>query len=250
MKIKNKGEFCYKTDIGKVRPVNEDNAFSVVNPSGDVLLGVFDGFGGATKGDTASYLAASTLVRDFKAKNGFLSLEFAKAFLIKSAKKINKIIYETSLKDASKAGMGTTMCVALLRKNKILILNAGDSRAYKLVDDKFEQLTKDQTFVEVLSNTGKIKEEEKSVSIHRHVLMNSIGTTKNVNFILDEFENNFSSLLLCSDGLYNNTTDAEIKGALVTNERLGQKVDSLIEIANSNGGSDNIAISLWERVKC
>ena len=62
-------------------------------------------------------------------------------------------------------------------------------------------------------------------------------------------KNEYDSILLCSDGLYNNMNNDQMRDILLTSERLEQKVDTLLAVANSNGGSDNMAISLWEKIK-
>ena len=79
--------------------------------------------------------------------------------------------------------------------------------------------------------------------------MNAIGTFPSTSFEIKVYQNLKNPILLCSDGVYNNATDAEIHSALRTNERIEQKIDSLIAIANSNGGSDNMAISYWEAIE-
>ena len=134
-------------------------------------------------------------------------------------------------------------------KDLIFIVNVGDSRAYAIRFNDIKRLTEDQTYVEYLYRTGKISEEEMSTSSQRHILMNAIGTFPSTSFEIKVYQNLKNPILLCSDGVYNNATDAEIHSALRTNERIEQKIDSLIAIANSNGGSDNMAISYWEAIE-
>ena len=96
---------------------------------------------------------------------------------------------------------------------------------------------------------GKITKEEMETSSQRHVLMNAVGTFPSVSYDVKFYANNGKPILVCTDGLYNNATEAEIHSALSTNERVDQKIETLIGIAKSNGGSDNIGIAYWEANK-
>ena len=245
----NKGQFISRIDIGRVRVVNEDRALSTVNPNGDVLLCVCDGLGGHNKGDYASQLAVNILNSEFRSKPRFVGPFSVRLFISHVLKKINREIFMTAEKNPIYQDMGSTIVLALFHKNKIYIAYAGDSRAYGLKDKVFTQLTEDHSYVDYLYNIGKIKEEEKATSSERHKLMNALGIFPTISYSLIVLNNTYDSIFLCSDGLYNNMSNQEIADILRTNERLEQKVDTLIAVANSNGGSDNMAISLWERIK-
>ncbi len=243
-----KGQFASKTDIGRVRISNEDQAFSLINASGNVLLGVCDGMGGHNKGDYASRIAKETIIEEFRAKNGFLNQFTARYWLSRLVKKVNTRIYNESYTNSEYKDMGTTLVLALIYKDLIFILNIGDSRAYSVRYNDIKQLTEDQTYVEYLYKTGKITAEQMETCDERHILMNAVGTFPSVSFRIITLQNLKKPLLLCSDGLYNNATNKEIHAALKTNERIEQKIDTLISIANINGGSDNIAVAYWEAI--
>ena len=245
----NKGQFISRTDIGKVRVVNEDRAISLVNSQGDVLLAVCDGLGGHNKGDYASQLSINVLCDEFRKKTKFYGTFSIRLFLSRVLKMINKEIFMTAEKNKIYEDMGTTIVLAILHKSKVYFAYAGDSRAYGLRDGRFIRLTEDQTYVDYLYNIGKMKKEEMSTSSERHKLLNALGIYPTISYSLFISKNDFDSILLCSDGLYNNLNDSSMAEILKTNERLEQKVDTLIAVANSNGGSDNMAISLWERIK-
>ena len=248
MKV-SKGQFISRTDIGKVRLVNEDRAISIVNPEGDVLLAVCDGLGGHNKGDYASQLAVNVLTDEFRKITKFYGIFHIRLFLSRTLKMMNHEIFSTAEKNQIYRDMGSTIVLALLHKSKVYIAYAGDSRAYGLKDGVFTQISEDQSYVDYLYKTGQIKKEEMSISSERHQLMNALGIYPTISYSLSILKNNFDSILLCSDGLYNNMNDRQIADILKTNERLEQKVDTLIAVANSNGGSDNMAISLWEKIK-
>lgn len=243
-----KGIFASKTDIGRVRITNEDQAFSLIKPSGEVLLGVCDGMGGHNKGDYASRIAMETITEEFRKKNSFINSISVRMWINKTIRLVNNKIYNESLTNPLYKDMGTTVVLALFYKDRIFVVNAGDSRAYSIRFNDLKQLTEDQTYVEYLYRTGKISKEQMSTSDDRHILMNAVGTFPSVSFSINVYQNMKNPILLCSDGLYNNATEAEIHSILRTDERIDQKIDTLISIANSNGGSDNIAISYWEAI--
>lgn len=244
-----KGRFGSKTDIGLVRPSNEDKAISLIDPQGNILLAVCDGMGGYMKGDFASKIAVDILSAAFMSKFRFIFDFQVKNWIAKMIKTINFSVFSEANDSEKFKGMGTTLVLAVLFKKKIFIANVGDSRMYRVGKKELEQLTKDQTYVDYLYNRGEITEEQKKTLPERHVLMNAIGLNKTVNYKLDVIPNEEKTILLCSDGLYNNASDKEIFSALTSNERVDQKVNTLIGIAKSHGGTDNIGISMWEPYK-
>ena len=142
--------------------------------------------------------------------------------------------------------MGTTLSIAIVRKNKLFIAQVGDSRVYTYKDRKLTQLTEDQTYVGYLYRTGQISKEEMATHPKRHMLMNALGVypTLNIDIKIRKYEN--EPLLLCSDGLYNNASETTIASVLANKDSPEEKVNELISIANNNGGSDNIAVVIWE----
>lgn len=244
-----KGRFASKIDIGLVRPSNEDKAISIIDSKGNILLAVCDGMGGYMKGDFASKIAVDILEASFNSKINFYFNFQVKHWISKIVQSINYSVYNESEFNEKFKGMGTTLCLAVLFKNKIFIANVGDSRIYKVRKDKLECLVEDQTLAKYLNNIGEIKDEEVDIRSERHVLMNSIGQKKRANYTISVIENTKETLILCTDGLYNNASEKEIYSALTSQERIDQKINTLIGIAKSHGGSDNIGISIWEPYK-
>jgi len=240
------GAYAFKTDIGKVRQSNEDQAMVLTSETGEVFLVVCDGMGGANKGDVASKAAIDSLAASFKKKKRNLMAGMDRMWITKAAKAANKVIFDRADKNPAYKGMGTTMVAALISGNRLLIANIGDSRAYMLVKGKLTQMTEDQTYVQYLLNTGKITPEQALSHPERHVLMNALGINPSVSLTLISKPYAGESLLLCSDGLYNSIPLPAIEAIITTDERADQKVLSLINEANSNGGSDNEGIAYWE----
>ena len=241
------GRFSYRTDIGKVRLNNEDQAMALTNASGNVLLIVCDGMGGQNKGDLASSLALHTIVTSFKDHKGFLNAYTARLWVNKAIREANRSIFEQSQSNPNYQGMGTTLTLLLIIKDIAIMGHVGDSRCYFLKNHHdLVQMSEDQTYVGYLLRTGQISEEEAMVHPKRHVLMNALGVYPSASVDLKSFPYVDEVVLLCSDGLYNNVSNEDISAVLKGNDAIEQKVNELIAIANKNGGSDNIAVVLWE----
>lgn len=239
------GNFVSMKDTGRIRISNDDCVLATVNGQGDILLVVCDGMGGYKRGDFASKLVVDTLKEDFINHGFFLAKYQAINWIQKVIKKTNKTIFEYSQEKEFK-DMGTTVCLALIFKHTIVTAYAGDSRIYFYNKHKLLQISEDQTYVEQLYRAGEITKDEMEVHPNRHTLTNAIGIFPFPNLTFETFKNNRQSILLCSDGLYNNLTDNEIHSILSTNELIEEKAKTLIACANANGGSDNIAVVLWE----
>ena len=169
------GRFYYRTDVGKVRLNNEDQAMALTNASGNVLLLVCDGMGGQNKGDLASSLAVSTIVSSFKNRKGFLNSYFAKLWVGRVIREANKSIYDQSQSNPNYQGMGTTITLLLIIKDVAILGHVGDSRCYFLKSrHDLVQMSEDQTYVGYLLRTGQITAEEALTHPKRHVLMNAL----------------------------------------------------------------------------
>ena len=241
------GRFYYRTDVGKVRLNNEDQAMALTNASGNVLLLVCDGMGGQNKGDLASSLAVSTIVSSFKNRKGFLNSYFAKLWVGRVIREANKSIYDQSQSNPNYQGMGTTITLLLIIKDVAILGHVGDSRCYFLKSHHdLVQMSEDQTYVGYLLRTGQITAEEALTHPKRHVLMNALGVYPSASIDIKVFPYLNEEVLLCSDGLYNNVPVEDIAAVVKGSDSVDQKVNELIAIGNKNGGSDNIAVVLWE----
>ena len=240
------GRFAFHTDVRKVRISNEDQACALVNAYGTVLLVVCDGMGGQNKGDYASALAVSYVVDEFKKVNRFFSNLHVYYWLTQTCRSANSQIYSESIRNPLYQGMGTTLSIAIIRKKKLFTAQVGDSRIYSLKNKELTQLTEDQTYVGYLYRTGQITKEEMATHPKRHMLMNALGVypTLNIDIKVRKYED--ETMLLCSDGLYNNASETTISSVLSNKDTPEEKVNELISIANNNGGSDNIAVVIWE----
>ncbi len=240
------GTYSYQKDIGKVRVSNEDECSVLVDADGNVLMMVADGMGGHKKGDYASQETINYIKDLFISRGKFLNQIDVICWIRKAIKDVNSHIFTISDNNSQYHGMGTTLVLAFIYKNKLIIVNAGDSRAYTYNKEEIKQMTEDQTYVNYLYRRGQIKKEEMATHPKRHVLTNAIGLFPSMSIDIKIYNYNGETVLLCSDGLYNNIKENDIQNVLHTDQSTQQKVATLINIANFNGGSDNISVALWE----
>ncbi|MCD8204684.1 MAG: Stp1/IreP family PP2C-type Ser/Thr phosphatase [Coprobacillus sp.] len=240
------GSFIFKSDVGKVREVNEDRCVALRNAAGDVLLCVCDGMGGQNKGDYASELTINTIEDSFKIKNKFRSARSASRWLKNTVRDANNRVYTTGATTPEYQGMGTTVTIALLIKGSLLTAQVGDSRCYSYSSTTLEQLTEDQSYVQYLYNAGKISEQEKEIHQNKNVLTNALGTFPSLSLDIRVSRYKGESLFLCSDGVYNSIPKVDIENILHCHESLAIKADMLISTANSYGAKDNLSVILWE----
>ena len=231
-----------KTDIGQIRKMNQDYTFYSVNQVGNLpnLYIVADGMGGHQAGDFASKYAVDKMVsyvRESTALNPVFILENA-IFMT------NHDLLEKSMSDDSLRGMGTTLVAATISENVLYVANVGDSRLY-IINDDIVQITKDHSYVEELVSQGMLERDSLEYNVKKNIITRAMGIDKAV--VPDFFETNLSKgdyMLMCSDGLTNMLEDTQIKEIVNNEDGLSQKVDKLIELANKNGGEDNITVLL------
>lgn len=240
------GNFAEKVDIGKVRKTNEDRSLAAVNAHGDVLLAVCDGMGGENKGDLAASLAIETIDELFRKIKRFKKPWNAKKFIKKCFKVANRIVYNESNTHEVYKNMGTCASIAIITENFLITGQMGDTRVYWLENGRLEQLTVDQNLAMREYRLGRITKEQIPTFKDRHVLTNVLGLHKDAASDIEEYEYHGESVFVCSDGLYNNVSEIELESILKGSDSTSQKVNELINLANSNGGSDNIAAVLWE----
>lgn len=231
-----------KSDVGKVREMNQDY-FYISKPEEKVQLYIVaDGMGGYKGGEIASKLAVETSKRYIL--NNFDSIESNDKEeilkLIKSAiEYANLVVYEKSKENKELENMGTTIDVCLILGNKVYIGHVGDSRVYRKRKGFFRKLTTDHSYVQKLVSDGTITKEEAYNHPKKNMLIKALGCSTFVEpdvmvkgFLKDDI------LLMCSDGLTNMLKDDEI--VKIINENPIEACNNLVSKANENGGYDNI----------
>lgn len=238
------------TDIGKKRKNNEDMGYVSKNPHATLLL-VCDGMGGHKKGEIASKLIVDVVSNEFKKRKiGFNPIS-VKAFSKHVLRKANRDVHKKSVENNEFREMGSTAVMAIVIKDITYISSIGDSRCYSYSKSKgLKKRTNDQTYVEFLYETGRITKEEREFHPQKNLLLNAVGINHELtNLQTRTIKNNdYSALLLCSDGLYNMVSDKELE-EILSNDTLStnDKAQKMINLALSHGGGDNITVALMEK---
>lgn len=235
-----------RSDIGRIREINQDYVFlSRSFENGLILAIVADGMGGHLAGEIASKMAVDTIYRELEHIMGeSLSIDEYKEALAQAIYKANEEVYQESLRNEEYRGMGTTIVVAMVHPNWIILGHVGDSRAYLLDREKIEQLTRDHSLVSELLMNGQISEEEAISHPQKNILMRALGTedTVKTDFQVREWGKG-QTILLCTDGLTNQLSDKDIFEVVQDSSRsLPEIADHLLLLANQAGGDDNISV--------
>ena len=232
-----------KTDIGKIRNMNQDCIY--VSPEDDPikLYILADGMGGYNGGEIASKLAVESVKNYIKSYFSSIQLdkESISQFLKEAIEHANRIVHERSKEDKDLNEMGTTLEICLIYSNKVFIAHIGDSRVYRIRKNIIRRLTTDHSYVEKLVKDGTITREESYTHPKKNMLTQAVGCEKQINpeiivkgFLKDDI------LLICSDGLTNMVSENEIYQIVTTNIKNAN--ENLISRANENGGVDNISV--------
>ena len=235
------GRAAWLTDTGRRRVRNED-AYVFEPP----LFAIADGMGGARAGEVAAGLAAAAL----KDGRGAVSDEASLEARIAEA---NRQVWERSVADPRTAGMGTTVTVAFVDQpaSRIVFGHVGDSRAYRLRGNELEQVTTDHSLVAELVESGVLTPDEAERHPQRSAITRAVGTERAIEADVFSLPGEVGDLfLLCSDGLTDMLSEAEIAGALVAADRDPEAAArALVDAANAHGGEDNITVVLFELVE-
>lgn len=233
-----------KTDIGKVRNKNQDQAAVNANIKDQVIAVVCDGMGGHRSGEIASRVVMDHVLSCFDIIPPFDTPEELKKWLQETIVECDQIVKRMAMQNVEHQGMGTTIVVAIFMDNRLYISHVGDSRAYVLKDGQLKQITKDHTLVNELVDRGAITPESAKHHVQKNVLTQAVGAPTELKPSLIEMDFEDGLLMLCSDGLYNCLENEAIKEILLKDTKVVEKVIELIDQANENGGNDNIGVAI------
>jgi len=237
------------TDVGRARSNNED-AFALLDGAGLAVLA--DGMGGYNAGEVASQMLTGFL-RDELGRwlqqattAPPAAVQQAMAICVDNA---NRAIFESAQDNPRYAGMGTTLVLAVFRPEGVWLGHVGDSRAYRLRNGRLEQLTRDHSLLQEQIDAGLITPEQAQFALHKNLVTRAVGVEPQV-----ELESHLHAvqdgdlLLLCSDGLSDMLTDAELLALCQSHADKAQDLpvlcQALIAAANERGGRDNITAVL------
>jgi serine/threonine protein phosphatase PrpC len=238
------------SDTGKVREHNEDT----IGCDEDIGLFVLaDGMGGYNAGEVASGIAVKTIVnlvreaverQDLDGGDKETGLTRPSIILRDAIFRANKIIHQTSKTQPQCEGMGTTIVSCFFYDNKVSIAHVGDSRLYRLRNDRFEQMTMDHSLLQELVDRGFYSQEEAQRATNKNYVTRALGVEPNVEVeIHEEPVHKGDYYMLCSDGLSDMVEDEDIHLTISTfNANLDMVAKQLTQLANDNGGRDNVSV--------
>ena len=238
-----------KSDVGKARDMNQDSYYISDSLSEVKIYLLADGMGGYKGGEIASSLAIKCTKNYIE--NNFKETPKDRESLIQlvasSMEYANMVVYEKSKENKELEGMGTTLEVCLIYNNKAYIGHVGDSRIYRIRKDFIRKLTQDHSYVQKLVKDGTITKEEAENHPKKNMLMKALGCNAFVEpdvlvrgFLRDDI------LLMCSDGLTNMVKQEDIfENAKGNIEKAPIK---LVDLANENGGLDNITVVVIKNI--
>jgi protein phosphatase len=251
-----------RTDVGQTREHNED-AFAVADlttgnpilqpdaathalgPKGSLFM-VADGMGGAAAGEIASAMAVEVILGEMRTSWIAQEATSAEAFVraIKQATKAaNQQINAFATQHPEYRGMGTTATIAGLLGDTLYLAQVGDSRAYIVRDGVTRQITKDQSLMQKLIEAGEMTEEEAEHSERRNIILQALGPEPVIKVDLTHQRiRRGDTLVLCSDGLSGQVTKEQIADAVRADSDLTKVCARLVDLANANGGPDNITV--------
>ncbi|MGN0567053.1 MAG: Stp1/IreP family PP2C-type Ser/Thr phosphatase [Acutalibacteraceae bacterium] len=232
-----------KTDKGKVRKDNQDSYAAGELPGGVAWAVVCDGMGGAAGGNVASSIAVKMISEKIAAsyQHG-MSDNSIRNMLISVIETANASIYEMSCTVESLNGMGTTVVAVIIRDSTLYIAHAGDSRAYRISENSMRQLTRDHSVVQDMVEHGELTEEQAREHPGKNIITRALGVSEDIDVdfsqeTLDEKD----VIIICTDGLTNYVETDDIYNA-TRDEHYYEFADRLVNLANENGGGDNITV--------
>ncbi|NOT15989.1 MAG: Stp1/IreP family PP2C-type Ser/Thr phosphatase [Methylotenera sp.] len=241
-------EIIRLTDVGQMREHNEDVVASD-NAIGLVVLA--DGMGGYKAGEVASEMACLSIMAELrekmlKADNLTPTIQTDMQWIQTAVANANQAIYQVSQSVPQCAGMGTTLVVGLFTDNKLLVGHIGDSRMYRLRQQQLVQITEDHSLLQEQIKAGLITLEQAKVSANKNLVTRAVGIDPEVALELHEHEVELADIyLVCSDGLTDLVEDSVIESTLnILSTNLTEAAKVLVQLANENGGKDNISVIL------
>lgn len=241
-------EVGYRTDAGRVRANNEDHFGSAPELN---LFVLSDGMGGLNFGEVASRLAVDTILSHCReaGRNSSLppldgsmdGVSDTPTRLASAIRLANQLIHRAAQGDAETQKMGATVVAVQFVTGRMSFAHVGDSRIYRLRADRLEQLTRDHSFVAEQVRQGHMTEDQAFETNLQNVLTRALGVDPTVEVdVGEQFLAEDDTILLCSDGLTRELSDAQIARILSEAEHAQEAADQLVALANQAGGGDNI----------
>jgi protein phosphatase len=252
MKITEALEIYSQTHPGMVRTHNEDSVAS--DPSCGLVV-LADGMGGYNAGEVASGIAVSVVASEVSQRlrnaspaecDDTTGEELGVVVLRENIRKANASIFNAAQSQPQYAGMGTTIVSGLFYDDRVAAAHIGDSRMYRLRGEVLESITRDHSLLQEQIDGGMISVADARLSKNRNLVTRAVGIDADVEPEIHVHDVMVGDVyLLCSDGLNDMVEDEDIHATLFALQRnLPLAASQLIQMANDNGGRDNISVIL------
>lgn len=252
MKIAEALEVFSQTHPGMVRSHNED---SVACDPACGLVVLADGMGGYNAGEVASGIAVSVVVTEVSHSLQSASPvergerdgeDLGMSLLRGNIQKANASIFHASQSQPQYAGMGTTIVSGLFYDNRVVVGHVGDSRMYRLRGEVLETITRDHSLLQEQIDSGMISVEDARLSKNKNLVTRAVGIDADLEPEIHVHDVMVGDIyLLCSDGLNDMVEDDDIQSTIYAlQNNLPLAADQLIQMANDNGGRDNVSVIL------
>lgn len=215
------------------------------------LLILADGMGGYNAGEVASAMAVDVIAREMghqlKGDTPPRSVRDLRRVMDICVGQANRAIFDAARSKSAYAGMGTTLVMAALLGDALLVGHAGDSRAYRWRGGVLEQITRDHSLLQEQVDAGLLTKEEAAVSPNRNLVTRALGVEDNVLLEVQTFTVlPGDAYMLCSDGLTDMASDQQIAEVFAKVTPADKRAIRLIELANDLGGHDNISVAILQ----
>lgn len=233
--------FSAKTDIGQKRKINQDSFNCKAIGNSAAWMVVCDGMGGMAAGNVASDIAVKCLTRCFEENlPKKASPELIRSLLKSSILSANAAVFAKANENEELNGMGTTVVAAIIASGVCYVAHAGDSRLYRMHKGVLSQVTTDHSIVQTMVDSGQLTEEQAKIHPNKNIITRALGVHEDIEIDYTEF-NVFEGdiIFLCTDGLTNCVDDEKIAQVLLK-EEFSDTAQKCVELANENGGNDNI----------
>ena len=169
-----------KSDIGRMRKVNQDYVRCYQKSDHECLVVLCDGMGGHNAGEIASQMACDDIIENYQQQESLTDTSQIHDWILSAIQHAHMIVESKSHESQEFEGMGTTIVLVLCIHDNIYISHVGDSRVY-WVTDKFIQLTRDDTLVNVLVDSGTISQAEARFHPQKNILLQAVGVSDSLN---------------------------------------------------------------------
>ncbi|MDO8813303.1 MAG: Stp1/IreP family PP2C-type Ser/Thr phosphatase [Gallionella sp.] len=252
MKVEDAIEIVSQTNPGMVRSHNED---SVAQDAACGLVVLADGMGGYNAGEVASGIAVSVVMTEIcqhlqntspTDRDDATGDELGALLLRDNICKANASIFQAAQSQPQYAGMGTTIVSGLFYDNRVVVGHVGDSRMYRLRGETLETITRDHSLLQEQIDGGMISIEDARLSKNKNLVTRAVGIDAEVEPEIHVHDVQVGDIyLLCSDGLNDMVEDEDIQSTLYAMQsNLPLATEQLIQMANDNGGRDNVSVIL------